>query len=84
MNVMNKASIAATTTVTKAPTVLDLHNNQGDDFTQSDTGRRSTMNKSSSKFGLGGAAVPRSLNTSIGVYLKKKSREAFSPKEKYD
>jgi len=36
------------------------------------------MNKSSSKFGI---SAPRSLNTSMGLYTKKKSREAFSPKD---
>ncbi len=79
MNVMNKASIAAATTVTKTPTVLDLQN-QEDDFASGpkDSGRRSALNKSNSKFGL---SAPRSLNTSMGVYSKKKSREVLSPKD---
>jgi len=80
MNVMNKASIAAATTVTKNPTVLDLHD-QEDDFASGpkDSGRRSALNKSNSKFGL--SAPPRSLNTSMGIYSKKKSREVLSPKD---
>jgi hypothetical protein len=80
MNVMNKASIAAATTVTKTPTVLDLHDRE-DDFASDpkDSGRRSALNKSNSKFGL--SVQPRSLNTSMGIYSKKKSREALSPKD---
>jgi hypothetical protein len=80
MTVMNKASIAAATTVTKNPTVLDLHD-QEDDFASGpkDSGRRSALNKSNSKFGL--SAPPRSLNTSMGIYSKKKSREVLSPKD---
>ena len=80
MTVMNKASITAAITVTKTPTVLDLHN-QEDDFASDpkESGRRSALNKSNSKFGL--SAHPRSLNTSMGIYSKQKSREALSPKD---
>ena len=65
MTVMNKASIAATTTVTKNPTVLDLQDNFDDSASLMDSGRRSALNKSQTKIG---NQAPRCLNTSMGVY----------------
>ena len=79
MNVMNKASIATTTSLTKSPTLLDLA-----DACDLPDGRRSALTKSiSSKLGTATTTVPqRSLNTSMGVYTRKVQQAINnSPKE---